>query len=318
MKYPLMRRVKKLGNTRIAFGEMARELALEGKDIVAVCADTEKFMCLDLLKEKFPQRVINVGIAEQNMMMVAAGIASTGKITFACTHAMFSSMRALEQVRTFIAFPFLNVKIVSGLSGLTGGMEGVTHQPIEDIAIMRSIPNMVVLAPADYNATKVIVKKASEYMGPVYIRLGRDDSLDIFDENYQFEVGKANKLKEGKDACIIATGLILDRAVKAVDVLKERGYSIELLEMPSIKPIDKEAIIAAARKTGRIITIEDHNIIGGLGGAVAEVLAENFPVKMKRIGVNDTFAEAAKYPELLDKYGFSVDNIVEKTIELLY
>lgn len=313
-----MRRVKKLGNTRAAFGEVIRDFALEGNDIVAVCADTEKFMCLDLLKEKFPQRVINVGIAEQNMMMVAAGIASTGKITFACTHAMFSSMRALEQARTFIAFPFLNVKIVSGLSGLTGGMEGVTHQPIEDIAIMRSIPNMVVLAPADYNATKVIVRKASEYMGPVYIRLGRDDSLDIFDENYQFELGKANKLEEGKDACIIATGLILDRAVKAVDVLKERGYSIELLEMPSIKPIDKEAIIAAARKTGRIITIEDHNIIGGLGSAVAEVLTENYPVKMKRIGVNDTFAESAKYPELLDKYGFSVDNIVEKTIELLY
>ena len=317
MKHLLIRRVKKLGNTRAAFGEALRELALEGKDIVAVNADTEKSMRLDLLKEKFPQRVINVGIAEQNMMMVAAGIASTGKIVFACSYAMLNSMRALEQVRTFIAYPYLNVKIVSGLSGLTGGMEGVTHQSIEDIAIMRSIPNMVVLAPADYSATKVIVKKASEYKGPVYIRLGRNDTPDIFDENYQFEIGKANKLAEGKDACIIATGLILDRAIKAVNILKKRGYSIGLLEMPSIKPIDKEALINVARKTGKIITIEDHSIIGGLGGAVAEVLAENYPVKVKRIGINDTFAEAAKYPELLNKYGFLVDNIVRKTIEIL-
>ena len=306
-----------MGNTRVAFGEAIRELALEGKDIVAVNADTEKSICLDLLKEKFPQRVINVGIAEQNMMMVAAGIASTGKIVFACGYAMLNSMRALEQVRTFIAYPYLNVKIVSGLAGLTGGMEGVTHQSIEDIAIMRSIPNMVVLAPADYSATKIIVKKTSEYNGPVYIRLGRDDTLDIFDENYQFEIGKANKLEEGKDACIIATGLILDRAIKAVNILKERGYSIEILEMPSIKPIDKEALIDVAHKTGRIITIEDHNIIGGLGGAVAEVLAENYPVKMKRIGVNDTFAESAKYPDLLDKYNLSINNIVNQTEEII-
>ncbi|HZK12692.1 MAG TPA: transketolase family protein [Atribacterota bacterium] len=309
--------MKKLGNTRTAFGEAIRELVLEGKDIVAVNADTEKSMCLDLLKEKFPQRVINVGIAEQNMMMVAAGIASTGKIVFACSYAMLNSMRALEQVRTFIAYPYLNVKIVSGLSGLTGGIEGVTHQSIEDIAIMRSIPNMVVLAPADYYSTKIIVKKASEYKGPVYIRLGRKDSPDIFDENYQFKIGRANKLREGKDACLIATGLILDRAIKAVDILEERGYSIELLEMPSIKPIDKESIIAAARRTGRIITIEDHSIIGGLGGAVAELLAENYPVKMKRIGVNDTFAESAKYPDLLDKYGLSINNIVRQTEEMI-
>lgn len=312
-----MRRVKKLGNTRIAFGEAVRELALEGKDIVAVNADTEKSICLDLLKEKFPQRVINVGIAEQNMMMVAAGIASTGKIVFACSYAMLNSMRALEQVRTFIAYPYLNVKIISGLSGLSGGMEGVTHQSIEDIAIMRSIPNMVILDPADYNATKIIVKKASEYKGPVYIRLGRKDNPDIFDKNYQFKIGIANKLEEGKDACIIATGLILDRAIKAVNILKERGYSIELLEMPSIKPIDREAIITAARKTGKIITIEDHNIIGGLGGAVAEVLVENYPIKMKRIGLNDTFAESAKYPDLLDKYGLSINNIVIQTEEII-
>jgi len=306
-----------MGNTRIAFGEAIRKLALEGKDIVAVSADTEKSMRLDLLKEEFPRRVINVGIAEQNMMMVAAGIASTGKIAFACSYAMLNSMRALEQVRTFIAYPNLNVKIVSGLSGLTGGMEGVTHQSIEDMAIMRSIPGMVVLAPADYYSTKVIIRKASEYKGPVYVRLGRKDSPDIFNENYQFKIGKANKLKEGEDACIIATGLILDRAIKAVNILKERGYSIELLEMPSIKPIDKEAIIAAARKTGSIITIEDHNIIGGLGGAVAEVLAENYPVKMKRIGLNDTFAESAKYPDLLDKYGLSIENIVNEAKVML-
>jgi len=306
-----------MSNTRDAFGEALLELALERKDIVAVCADTETSMKLNFLKEKYPQRVINVGIAEQNMMMVAAGIASTGKIAFACSYAMLNSMRALEQVRTFIAYPNLNVKIVSGLSGLTGGMEGVTHQSIEDMAIMRSIPGMVVLAPADYYSTKVIIRKASEYKGPVYVRLGRKDSPDIFNENYQFKIGKANKLKEGEDACIIATGLILDRAIKAVNILKERGYSIELLEMPSIKPIDKEAIIAAARKTGSIITIEDHNIIGGLGGAVAEVLAENYPVKMKRVGIDDTFAESAKYSDLLNKYNLSIDNIVEQVEKMI-
>jgi len=231
-----------LGNTRKAFGEALLQLALEGKDVIAVSADTEKSMGIGFLKEKFPKRAINVGIAEQNMMMVDAGIASTGKIVFVATYAMLNSMRALEQLRTFIAYPNLNVKIISGLSGLTGGMEGVTHQSIEDIGIMRSIPNVVVLAPADYNSTKVIVKIA-DYKGPVYIRIGREDTPDIFDENYKFEIGKANKFKEGTDGCIIATGLILDRAIKAVEVLEKKGYSIRLLEMPSIKPIDKEAII---------------------------------------------------------------------------
>lgn len=306
-----------MGNTRTAFGEAIRELTLEGKDIVAVCADTEKSMQLNLLKEKFPQRVINVGVAEQNMMMVAAGIASTGKIVFACSYAMLNSMRALEQVRTFIAYPFLNVKIVSGLSGLTGGMEGVTHQSIEDMAIMRSIPNIVVLAPADYYSTKVITKRATEYKGPIYIRIGRKDTPDIFDKDYQFEIGKVNELEEGKDACVIATGLIVGRAIKAVNILKEKGYTIKLLEMPSIKPIDKDAIINAAHKTGKIITVEDHNIIGGLGSAVAEVLIENFPVKMKRIGINDTFAESAKYSDLLDKYDLSIDNIVEQVEKMI-
>ena len=306
-----------MGNTRNAFGEAILELVLEGKDIIAVCADTEKSMKLNFLKEKYPQRVINVGIAEQNMMMVAAGVASTGKIVFAASYAMLNSMRALEQIRTFIAYPFLNVKIISGLSGLTGGMEGVTHQSIEDMAIMRSIPDMVVLAPADYYSTKVIIKRVAEYKGPVYIRIGRKDTPDIFDKDYQFEIGKANELKEGKDACVIASGLIVDRAIKAVNVLKEKGYTVRFLEMPSIKPIDKDAIIKAAHETGRIITVEDHNIIGGLGSAVAEVLVENFPVKMKRIGINDTFAESAKYSDLLDKYNLSISNIVEQVEKLI-
>lgn len=306
-----------MSNTRNAFGEAVLELALEGKDIVAVCADTEKSMGLNFLKEKYPNRVINVGIAEQNMMMVAAGLASVGKIVFAAGYAMLNSMRALEQVRTFIAYPLLNVKIISGLSGLTGGMEGVTHQSIEDIAIMRSIPNMVVLAPADYYSTKVITKRVTEYNGPVYIRIGREDTPDIFDKNYQFDIGKANELEDGKDACVIATGLIVDRAIKAVNILKERGYDIRLLEMSSIKPIDENAIINAAKETGKIITVEDHNIIGGLGSAVAEILIENFPVKMKRIGINDTFAESAKYSELLDKYNLSIDNIVKQVEKMI-
>lgn len=306
-----------MGNTRIAAGEAIKELAQEGKDIIAVCADTEKSMSLNLLKEVFPQRVINVGIAEQNMMMVAAGIASTGKTVFACGYAMLNVMRALEQVRTFIAYTSLDVKIVSGISGLSAGCEGVTHQSTEDLAIMRSIPNMVVLAPADHHSTKVIIKKACEYKGPVYIRIGRGNEPDCFDENYNFEVGKANVIKKGKDACIIATGLILNRVMKAVDILEEKGYSIEFLEMPSIKPLDKKVIIEAAHKTGRIITVEDHSIIGGLGSAVAEVLAENIPTKLKRIGINDTFAESADYLDLLDKYNLSITNIIKETEKLM-
>jgi len=312
-----MRRVKKLGNTRTAFGEAIRELVLEGKDIVAVNADTEKSMCLDLLKEKFPQRVINVGIAEQNMMMVAAGIASTGKIAFAATYAMLNSMRALEQVRTFVTYPKLNVKIVSGLSGLTGSIEGVTHQSVEDLAIMRSIPNMMVLAPADFTSTKVIVRKATEYTGPVYIRIGRDDTPNIFDDSYSFEIGKANKLQDGNDVCIISTGLILDHVLKAVEILQNRGYTIRLLEMPSIKPIDKDAIIKAAQEIGKLVSVEEHNVLGGLGGAVAEVLTDSFPARLTRLGINDVFAESADYNELLNRYGLSVENIAKQTEKLI-
>jgi len=305
------------GNTRKAFGEELLNLVQEGEDIIAVCADTRDSMRLDLLAEKFSNRVINVGIAEQNMMMVAAGIASTGKIAFAATYAMLNSMRALEQVRTFVAYPKLNVKIVSGLSGLTGSIEGVTHQCIEDLAIMRSIPNMVVLASADYASTKVIVREAAEYTGPVYIRIGRDDTPDIFDGSYSFEIGKANKLQDGKDLCMISTGLILDHAIKAVKILQNRGFSIRLLEMPSIKPIDKEAIIKAAQDIGKLVTVEEHTILGGLGGAVAEVLTDNIPTRLTRLGINDVFTESGEYIDLLNKYGLSVENIVRQSEKLI-
>ena len=304
-------------NTRKAFGEELLNLAQKGKDLVAVCADTLNSMRLDLLAEKFPNRVVNVGIAEQNMMMVAAGIASTGKIAFAATYAMLNSMRALEQVRTFVAYPKLNVKIVSGLSGLTGSIEGVTHQSIEDLAIMRSIPNMVVLAPADFASTKIIIRKAVEYTGPVYIRIGRDDNPDIFSDDYFFEIGRANKLQDGKDVCIISTGLILDNVLKAVEILQNKGYSIRLLEMPSIKPIDKDAIIKAAQEIGKMVTVEDHNVLGGLGGAVAEVLTDSVPARLTRLGINDVFAESADYNELLNRYGLSVENIAKQTEKLI-
>lgn len=304
-------------NTREAFSEVLLDLIKEGKDPIVVCADTLNSLRLGLLAEKFPNRIVNVGIAEQNMMMVAAGIASTGKIAFAASFAMLNSMRALEQARTFIAYPKLNVKIISGTSGLTGSIDGVTHQSIEDLAIMRSIPNMVVLAPADFASTKVIVRKAVEYIGPVYIRIGREDSPDIFNDDYFFKIGKANKLQDGKDVCIISAGLILDHTLKAVEVLHNRGYSIRLLEMPSIKPIDKDAIIKAAQEIGKLVTVEDHNVLGGLGGAVAEVLTDSFPARLTRLGINDVFAESADYIELLNRYGLSVENIAKQIEKLI-
>ncbi|MFZ7134500.1 MAG: transketolase family protein [Eubacteriales bacterium] len=301
-----------MNNTRLAFGEAILELANNGKDLFAISADNEGSMKLDLLKSQFPDRVINVGIAEQNMMMISAGIASTNKLVFAVSYAMLNSMRALEQLRTFIAYPKLNVKIISGLSGLTGGMEGVTHQCTEDIAIIRSIPNMVVVAPSDYHSTKVIIREISKYYGPVYVRIGRKDSPEIFNHEYTFKIGKANEITDGKDVCVISTGLITPRVYKAVKHLIKKGRSIQFLEMPTIKPIDKDAVINGAKKCEKIVTVEDHNIIGGLGGAVAETLSENYPIKIKRIGINDQFAESARYELLLDKYGLSMDTIISE------
>lgn len=295
---------------RDAFGNALLRLAKKNDKIVAISADTEKSMGFAPMAKAFPERVVNVGIGEQNMALAAAGAASCGAKAFCATYAPFAAMRILEQVRTFIAYPDLDVKIVSGLAGMSGGVEGVTHQGLEDIGVMRSIPNMVVVVPADAAATEVITEKIAEYNGPVYLRIGRTPVEKVFGPDYSFTIGKANILRpEGRDAAIIVCGNVVSRALRAADILRERGYSIRVVEMPCVKPIDEAAIIEAAKATEFIVTIEENNILAGLGGAVAEVLGECRPTRMKRIGLKDEYTESAEHLALLDAYGFKPEDM---------
>jgi transketolase len=301
-------------NTRKAFGEALLELAEADPNVVTVSADTYKSMRVDIMKEKFPERCFEVGIAEQNMMVVAAGLAATGKTVFATSYSVFTSMRALEQLRTFVAYPKLNVKVVAGLGGFTAGIEGVTHVAMEDLGLIRCIPNITLLNPADGIATKKAVKAAAEFNGPAYIRIGRNDSPVIFDKKYKFTIGKSNLLIDnGNDATIIASGMIIHKATQSVKRLKDEGINVKLIEMHTLKPIDTEAIVDAAKGTGAIVTAEEHNCIGGLGSAVSEVLVKNHPVPMEQVAVDDVFTESATPDELRNKYGLTVENIIEKT-----
>ena len=305
-------------STRSAFGEALLELAEEGLDIAAVSADTSKSMGIDLLKSKYPDRCIDCGIAEQNMMMIAAGMASTGKIAFAASYSTFTSMRALEQLRTFICYPDLNVKIAAGLGGFSAGIEGVTHTALEDLGIVRCIPNLMIVCPADYYSTKKIVKEVSRIPKPCYIRLGRDPSPVIFDEDYLFEPGKANLIMDkGTDIGIITSGIILTEVISITEKLDKEGIGYKLMEMPTLKPIDSEAITDLAASTGKIITIEEHNIIGGLYSSVCEVLCEKHPVRVYPIAVPDRFTESGLPSELMDKYGISGGKIYNKILEIV-
>ena len=302
---------------RNAFGEAAYEYAKENENTFFICPDTLKSMGLTRVEEEFPDRCYNVGICEQNAMLMGCGIAACGGKAFVGTYAPFASMRMLEQIRTFCAYTDLDVKVVSCMSGLSGGNEGVTHQGLEDISLLRAIANMVVAVPADAASAKVVTKKIAEYTGPVYLRLAKLNCPTVFDDSYKFEIGKANVMKDGSDAAIIFVGITAIKVLEAEEILKQRGYDVSLIEMPCIKPIDKDAIITAAKKTGAIITVEDNNIIGGLGGAVAEVLSENCPVLMKRIGLEDCYAESGEESDLLDKFGMSAAAIVDKVEELI-
>jgi transketolase len=302
-------------STRDAFGSALLRIADADPKVIAIGADTTKSVGMGPIAKKYPDRVFNFGIAEQNMMAAAAGMAATGMRVYAASYAPFVSMRALEQVRTFIAYPNLNVKVVAGMGGLSGSIDGTTHQGLEDIGIMRTIPNMKILVPADATSTEVITEAIAKEDGPVYLRLGKGPGRKVFDNNYRFQMGKANILyDDGNDATIICNGPTVARVLGARQALAEKGYKLKVIEMPCVKPLDTETIICAAQATGVVITVEDHSIIGGLGSAVAETLIENCPVKMKRIGIEDVFTESAPYEELLDKYGLSVGNIV-KTVE---
>ncbi len=303
--------------TRDAYGETLKELGDANKDIIVLDADLSGSTKTSVFKKAHPERFFNVGIAEQSLIGTAAGLATTGKIPFASTFAMFATGRAFEIIRNSVCYPKLNVKIAATHAGLTVGEDGATHQALEDISIMRSLPNMVVLSPCDAVDTKQCIIKAAEYNGPVYIRLGRAKVPVILPEDYKFEIGKGTVLKEGEDVTIIATGVMVDKALKASEELSEEGIKARVINMSSIKPIDKDIIIKAAKETKGIVTVEEHSIIGGLGSAVAEVTSENYPAKLIRIGTMDTFGESGDGSKLLDAYGLNVENIIKKAKEIL-
>ena len=303
--------------TREAYGDALKKLAASNPDIVVLDADLSGSTKTAEFKKVSPERFFNVGIAEQNLIGTAAGLSLAGKIPFASSFAMFAAGRAFEIIRNTVAYPTLNVKIAATHAGLTVGEDGGSHQAIEDISLMRSIPNMTVINPADAKEAEQAVLKAAEFVGPVYIRLGRMAVEDVYDDSYVFELGKGVLLKEGKDVTIIATGLMVQEALKAHETLKQDGIEAKVINIHTIKPIDKDIIINAAKETNAIVTAEEHSIIGGLGSAVLEVLSDEYPVHLKRVGVLDTFGESGKPKELLKKYKLTADEIVNQTKEVL-
>lgn len=303
--------------TRDAYGDALKELGELNTNIVVLDADLSGSTKTGVFKKSYPDRFINVGIAEQNLIGTAAGLAAAGKVPFASTFAMFASGRAFEIIRNSVCYPNLNVKIAATHAGLTVGEDGATHQALEDISIMRSLPNMVVLNPADAVETRQCIKLAAEHNGPVYIRLGRSKTPVIFDESYKFEIGKGVELKEGSDIAIIATGIMVGKALEASEELAKLGINARVINISTIKPIDTDIIVKAAKETKGIVTVEEHSIIGGLGSAVAEIVVENHPTKVLRIGTMDKFGESGDGNDLLEKYGLTVENIVKKVKEIL-
>lgn len=299
--------------TRDAYSKALLELGEKNEKVVVLDADLAKATKTADFAKKYPGKFFDMGIAEANMVVTAAGLSTCGKIPFASTFAMFATGRAFEQIRNSVCYPKLNVKIAATHAGLTVGEDGASHQAIEDMSLMRSVPNMVVLNPADAVEARAAVLTAAEYYGPVYIRLGRLAVPVLFDEgNYKFEIGKAVTLREGKDVTIMATGYMVSKALEAADKLKAEGIDARVLNIHTIKPIDKEAVIKAAKETGAIITAEEHSIIGGLGSAVAEVISEEAPVLLKRVGVNDVFGQSGAPDELMAMYGLTVDRLVDE------
>ncbi len=303
--------------TREAYGLALAEFG-DTYDIVVLDADLSKSTKTETFQKKFPERFFNTGIAEGNMMSTAAGLAACGKIVFASSFAMFAAGRAFEQIRNSVCYPNLNVKIGATHAGISVGEDGATHQCLEDIGIMRTIPNIVILNPADKAESILAVEAAIKHNGPVYLRFGRLAVPEIFDrETYKFEIGKGVELISGTDATIIATGLMVPEAMEAAEKLKEEGISVRVINMATIKPIDSEIIIKAAKETGAIVTAEEHNIIGGLGSAVAEVLCENSPVPMLRVGTRDVFGQSGKPAELFEIYGLTAENIKKNVKDVL-
>ncbi|MEI2401456.1 transketolase family protein [Niallia taxi] len=302
--------------TREAFGDEIVRLGGLNKDIYVVDIDIGKSCKTTEFANKFPKQHVNVGIAEQNAAGLAAGLATTGKIPFVSTYAVFGSMRMAEQIRQEICYPNLNVKIACSHGGLTPANDGASHQAIEDMGVLRTIPNMTVVMGADYHSTRKLVAQAAEKYGPVYLRFTRDTMPFIYDENEEFIIGKAKKLKEGNDIAIIANGDTVYLALEAAKQLENKGVSVKLLDMHTIKPLDREAVVECL-DTGKIITVEDHNILNGLGSAVCEVVAEEGRGKVRRIGVQDQFGQSAPYEKLLELNGITIENIVNTANDML-
>ena len=303
--------------TRNGFGEAIVELGKENRDILVVDIDIGKSCKTGDFRKQLPDQYLNVGIAEQNGAGLAAGLATCGKIPFVVTYAAFGSMRICEMIRQEIAYPNLNVKIACSHGGLTPANDGASHQAIEDMGILRTIPNMTVIMPADYSSAKTLVKAAAKFNGPVYLRFTRDAVPVIYDENEEFEIGKAKLLREGKDVSLIANGDTVCIALQAAELLAAKGISAKVLDMHTIKPLDVDAVVSCIEQTGKIVTVEDHNILNGLGSAVAEVMAECGKGKLKRVGVLDQFGQSAPYERLLEMNGITAENIAAQAEALI-
>lgn len=303
--------------TREAYGNALAVVGAKNKNIVVLDADLSKSTKTNVFKEQFPDRFFNVGIAEQNLISVGAGLAAAGKIPFVSSFAMFATGRAFEQIRNAVCYPKLNVKVCATHAGITVGEDGATHQSLEDIACMRVLPNMTVVVPADEAETTSVIEWAANYQGPVYIRLGRAGVDDTTPAGYQFVPGKSQTLVEGADLTIIACGALVGPAVEGAKELAQAGISARVINMASIKPIDKDAIVKAAQETGAILTAEEHNVLGGLGSAVAEVVVQEAPVPMAFVGVQDSFGESGTPKELMAKYGLTAKDIVAAAKKLV-
>lgn len=303
--------------TRDAYGQALVDLGSQDPKIVVLDADLAKSTKSIMFKKAYPDRFFDLGVAEANMTGIAAGLSTCGLIPFMSTFAVFGSKKACDQVSISVCYPNLNVKIVTTHGGITVGKDGPTHQSIEDISIMRAMPNMRVIVPSDYYVAYSAVKKIAYLDGPFFVRLGRGGVPVIYDENFQFELGKATVLQEGGDVVLIACGVMVSEALEAAELLGREGIQATVIDVNTIKPIDEKTILEAAGRTGAVVTAEEHNIYGGLGSAVAEVLGENLPTPMKRVGIKDTFAESGEPEELLVKYGLKACNIVEAAGEVL-
>ena len=297
--------------TRQSYGEMLEQLGEENKNIVVLDADLSTATKTEIFAKKFEDRFFDMGIAEQDMIGTAAGFATCGKIPFASTFAVFAAGRAYDQIRNSVCYPNLNVKICATHAGITVGEDGATHQMLEDIAMMRTLPNLKVFSPSDDIETKFIIKEISKLNGPCYVRLSRLATPVIYDENEKFEIGKAKQIGKGQDATIFATGVCVSESLKAKEELEKQGIYVRVVDIHTIKPIDKDTIIKCAKETKKLISIEDHNIIGGLGSAISEVLTDEYPTKLIRIGIKDTFGKSGKAIELMKYFGITAEDLVK-------